>query len=131
MRGFILRTGAIIGWGIAAAVLSGCNGTSATYPLDRQIVWRAAVGEAMVWRPKIYEDEYRILSERGDLVGNRFRYELKVRRDPNPFGRRPRTRVTVTMEQTAPVRRRFVRLEEDFLQGLDLKLLELTAPPQP
>ena len=37
--------------------------------------------------------------------------------------RRPSTRVTVSMEQTAPSRRRFVRLEEEFLQSLQAMLI--------
>jgi hypothetical protein len=124
------QLGAIIGCGLAAAVLGGCGGTSVNYPLDKQLVWRASVAEAMVWRPKIYEEEYRVISERSDLAGNSFRYELKVRRNPNPFARRPSTRVTVSMEQTAPSRRRFVGLEEEFLQSLKAMLVQLTTQPQ-
>ena len=124
------QLGAIVGCWLAAAVLSGCGGTTATYPLDKQLVWRASVGEAMVWRPKIYEEEYRIVSERSDLAGNSFRYELKVRRNPNPFARRPSTRVTVSMEQTAPSRRRFVGLEEEFLQSLEAMLIQLSTQPE-
>lgn len=124
------QLGAIIGCGLAAAVFSGCRGTSVNYPLDKQLVWRACVGEAMVWRPKIDEDEHRIVSERSDLAGNSFRYELKVRRNPNPFVRRPSTRVTVSMEQTAPTRRRFARLEEQFLQSLEATLVQLTTQPE-
>ena len=124
------QLGAIVGCGLAAAILGGCGGTSVNYPLDKQLVWRASVGEAMVWRPKIYEEEYRIVSERKDLAGNAWRYELKVRRNPNPFARRPSTRVTVSMEQTAPSRRRYVELEEEFLQSLEATLIQMTTQPE-
>jgi hypothetical protein len=123
------QLGAIVGCGLAAA-LGGCRGTSANYPLDKHLVWRASQGEAMVWRPKIYQEQYRIVSERRDLAGNAYRYELKVRSNPNPFARRPSTRVTVIMEQTSPSRRRFVQLEEQFLQSLQAVLVQLTAQPE-
>ena len=123
------QLGAIVGCGLAAAVLGGCGGTSVNFPLDKQLVWRASVGEAMVWRPKVYEEEYHIVSERSDLAGNSFRCELKVRRNPNPFARRPSTRVTVSMEQTAPSRRMFVGLEEEFHESLKAMLVQRTTPP--
>ena len=98
---------------------------------DKQVVWRAAVGEAMVWAPTIDKDDYRIISEKKDLVGNAYHYELTVRRNPNLFARRPSTRVTVIMEQTAPSRRRFVQAEQQFLQSLQALLVQLTTRPNP
>ena len=96
------------------------------------MVWRAAVGEAVVWRPSLIDDEtYLIESVKTNLAGSEQRYKLTVDRDPNLFARRPSTRVYVRMEQTRPNRVRFKRLEKEFLMRLKAKLSELTPARTP
>lgn len=99
-----------------AAALSGCGGSNASFPFDRETVWRAAVGEAIVWRPnRIDENDYVVESTKAGLGGVRYEYWLKLRRDPNPFARRPSTTLHVRMGQIAPETVRFTALEQEFL----------------
>jgi hypothetical protein len=114
---------------LGAGGISGCGGTAATFPYERDTVWRAVVGEAIVWRPNLIDDQnYRIESTKADLVSER-RYELSVRNDPNLFARRPSTQVRVRMDQTKPTRIHFSGLERDFLLGLKAKLEAVNPPP--
>lgn len=123
---------AALAFGLLAAALTGCSTTSQSFPLDRDMVWRAAVGEAVVWRPTLINDEtYLIESVKTNLTGAEQRYKLTVDRDPNPFARRPSTRVYVRMGQTRPNRVRFKRLEKEFLMRLKAKLSELTPARSP
>ena len=115
---------------LLAAAMSGCHGSSATFPFERETVWRAAVGEATVWAPnRIDTEKYIIESTKTDLVSERH-YELSVTRDPNLFARRPSTKVHVRMRQTQPRGIEFTRLEREFLIRLRAKL-EVMVPPPP
>ena len=93
---------------VAALVLlalagAGCQATSATYPFPKDMVWKAAAGEALVWRPdRIDNEAYTITGSKTDLSGLRHDYRLTVRDDLNPFVRRPSTEVAVTMEELRP-----------------------------
>jgi len=115
--------------GLAAGALAGCGGSSATFPFERELVWRMAAGQAMSWRPTTIDAEnYRIECDRGDLTGSEILYVVKVRPDYNLFARRPSTRVSVSMRQTKPVSRRYRQLELEFLQTIRAKLTALTSP---
>ena len=90
------------------------------------------MGEAIAWRPTLIDDKkYVIESDKTDLAGSEQHFELKVRRNPNLFARRPSTKVYVRMEQTEPKRVRFNRLEAEFLMRLKYKLEAMTAPATP
>ncbi len=123
-----IRTVALCG---LAATMAGCQGSSSSYPFDRDTVWRVAVGEAIVWRPNLIDgNKYFIESIKTDLAGTEQRYRLEVVRDPNLFARRPSTRIYVRMEQTRPRRLRFSDLEKEFLMRIRARLQEGT-PQRP
>lgn len=113
---------------LAAAAMGGCE-TSAAFPFDRDTVWRAAVGESIVWRPDLIDDViYRVTATKVNLARTEeLKYELEVISDPNPFARRPSTRVYVSMRQTKPRRIRFTQQEKEFLEKVADRLA--TAPP--
>lgn len=128
MAAFPRKTLAVVVLAIPAA-LTGCRGSSASFPFDRDTVWRAAVGETIVWRPNLIDpDKYIVQSTKTDLGGSEYRYELRVAPDLNIFARRPSTRVHVRMQQALPETVRFKRLEREFLAGLKAKLAELSPP---
>ena len=111
----------------AVALLGGCQGTSVTFPLDRDTVWQAAIGETIVWRPIIDPEKYRVDCKRTDLMGGSVHYWLEVRRNWFALPNATSTRVTVSMAQTEPRRLRLKHLEEVFLQRLSAKLGVLTG----
>jgi hypothetical protein len=119
---------------VACGLLSaaaGCS-SSASFRYDRETVWRAAVGEAVIWRPTLIDDQkYVVESVKSDLAGSEQSYRLEVRRNPNPFARRPSTKVHVRMQQTRPKKVRFNRLEKEFLLALEAKLQAMASPPAP
>ena len=113
-----------------AAAMAGCGGTSANFSYDRESVWRVAVGEAVVWRPDLIDDQkYIIESTKKHPEGVEYHYELKVTQNRNVFARRPSTTVYVWMGQTAPTQTRFNRLEKEFLLRLKATLQELSPAP--
>lgn len=123
-----IRTVALCGLAVAMA---GCGGTSSSYPFDRDTVWRAAVGEAVVWRPDLIDsNKYFIESIKTNLTGTEQRYRLEVVRDPNLFARRPSTSIYVRMEQTQPRRIRFSDLEKEFLMRIRARL-QAAVPQRP
>ncbi len=116
---------------IVGLAVTGC-GTSAAFPFDYDIVWNAAVGEAIVWRPNIINDEarpYYICCTRSDLFGTEVKYDLKVTNDLNIFARRPSTRVHVSIRQTKPTRIRFTQMEKEFLAKVAERLI-IAPPPE-
>jgi len=117
--------------GALAAVLAGC-GSTRSFPYDRETVWRAAVGETVVWRPDSIDEQTRTVhAARVDLAGNRIDYDLKVFTDPNLFARRPSTAVRVYVRQTKPRRVRFPRVEREFLDRIGRKLQAMLAASSP
>lgn len=117
---------------VVGLAITGCE-TSAAFPFDYDIVWRAAVGEAIVWHPDLIDDvqrPYRVSCTRANLAGTEeVKYELEVARDPNPFARRPSTRVYVHIRQTKPTRRRFTQMEREFLEKITERLT-IAPPPE-
>ncbi len=114
---------------IAGLAITGC-GTSAAFPFNYDTVWNAAVGESIVWRPDLIDDQqrpYRVFSTRTIPGGMELKYELEVANDLNPFARRPSTRVYVSMRQTKPERVRFKQMEKEFL-GKIAERLTTTSP---
>ncbi len=112
----------------AAALLGGCQGTSATFPLDRDTVWQAAVGETIVWRPTdIDSKKYRVECKRTDVLAGSIYYWLEVRSNRFALPNTTSTRVTVSMMQTEPSRLRLKHQEQAFLQRLSAKLTILTG----
>ena len=118
----------------AAALLGGCQGTSATYPFDRDTVWQAVVGETIVWRPTdIDPEEYRVECVRREIVAGpvaywlEVHYWLEVRRNRFALPNATSTRVTVSMMQTGPSRLRLKDQEKAFLRRLSAKLGALTG----
>ncbi len=108
---------------LGAALLGGCQGTSVSFPLDRDTVWRAAVGETVVWRPVIDESDHRVVCVRTNMMtGVAIKYELTVWRDPFSIPSRPKTWVTVSMKQTQPKRQRLTQAEREFLAELVAKV---------
>ena len=113
-----------------AASATGCTHSTRTYSYDAQTVWQACVGESVIWRPDlINEDDYVITSRRITLGGGEVRCDLKVTPMP-PMFKRPRTRVAIRMAQTRPVEQRFTSEEVRFLDRLDL-ILQRFRPPAP
>ncbi len=118
--------------GLVLAAVSGCGGSSADFPFDRQTVWRAAVGESLVWRPNLIdENNYIVESTKDDLGGVEYRYRLKVTRNPNLFARRPSTTVRVWMGQITPRNVSFTGLEREFLMSLSARLEGTSGSPGP
>ncbi|MDY7009572.1 MAG: hypothetical protein SVV80_02320 [Planctomycetota bacterium] len=116
---------------IAGLAITGC-GTSAAFPFDYDTVWRAAVGEAIVWHPDLIDDQqrpYRVSCTKTNLDGMVFKYELEVVNDLNLFARRPSTRVYVNMRQTKPRRVRFTQMEKEFLGKIADRLTTISSPP--
>lgn len=116
---------------IVAPAITGCD-TSSTFPFDYDTVWNAAVGEAIVWRPDIINDEkrpYYVCCTRSDLSGREVEYDLEVTNDLNIFARRPSTKVHVSIRQTKPARVRFTQMEKDFLAKV-AERLSVAPPPK-
>ncbi len=115
---------------VVGLAITGCE-TSAAFPFDYDTVWQASVGEAIVWRPDMIDDQqrpYRIYCTKTSLGGGTvLKYDLKVDRDHNLFARRPSTRVYVSIRQTKPTRIRFTQMEKDFLEKVAERLT--IAPP--
>jgi len=124
--------GPVLACGILAAGLCGCQ-SARSYHFDRDTVWRAAIGEAVVWRPNVIDDEKYIIESRkiDPIAGTELHYQLKVVPDINPFAPRPSTRIYVRMEQLEPKSIRFKRLEEEFLMRVNFKLEALSQPASP
>ena len=113
---------------LGAALLGGCQGTSVSFPLDREIVWRAAAGEAVVWKPTIDESGHRVVCVRANaMTGTAIKYELRVWRDPFSIPSRPKTWVTVSMKQTWPKRQRLAEAEREFLISLAARLRAISG----
>ncbi|MCK4626915.1 MAG: hypothetical protein KAV00_16505 [Phycisphaerae bacterium] len=116
---------------IIGLAITGC-GTSSAFPFDYNTVWNAAVGEAIVWRPDIINDDarpYYVCCTRADLFGTEVKYDLKVTNDLNIFARRPSTRVHVSIRQTKPTRIRFTQMEKEFLAKVAERLI-IAPPPE-
>ncbi len=114
---------------VAAAVTGGC-GTSAVFPFDKQTVWQAARGEAIVWHPTLIDDNrFCVKAAIANTTGAEVRYDLEVTKDMNPFATRPSTRVYVYMRQTRPRRVNFPQMERDFLIKVAERLTERPGPP--
>ena len=113
---------------LGAALLGGCQGTSVSFPLDRDTVWRAAVGETVVWKPVIDPIDHRVVCVRTDIMtGAAIKYELRVWRDPFSIPSRPKTWVTVSIKQTQPKHQRLTQAEREFLAGLVAKIRAITG----
>jgi hypothetical protein len=114
-----------------AFAAGGCSaGSSRTFEHDRPTVFRAAVAEAVAWRPtSIDEEEHRIAVERSDLSGNAWRYVVKVEPVWNPFAGEETSRVRVSAWRTEPVRQRLLRVETEYLLGMASRL-ESAEPPE-
>ncbi len=117
---------------VAGLAITGC-GTSAAFPFNYDTVWNAAVGESIVWRPDLIDDQqrpYRVSATKTDLAtGTELKYELEVANDLNPFARRPSTRVYVSMRQTKPRRVRFTQMEKEFLGKIAERLTTISPSP--
>lgn len=100
---------------VLATALGGCTHSTAVFAYERDVVWQAAMGECVIWRPQLDENEFVIRSTRIGLGGVELEYELTVAQEPS-WTSRPRTRVSVRMVQTKPQSRRFVQ-EEKILLG--------------
>ena len=117
---------------VVGLAITGCE-TSAAFPFNYDTVWQAAVGESIVWRPDLIDDQkrpYRVLCTRSSLSGTELKYELEVTRDLNPFARRPSTRVCVSIRQTKPTRIRFTQMEKEFLERIADRLTAPSPPPE-
>ncbi|MCD4699061.1 MAG: hypothetical protein K8R91_00605 [Phycisphaerae bacterium] len=115
---------------IAGLAITGCD-TSAAFPFNYDTVWHAAVGEAIVWRPDLIDDQqrpYRVSCTKTNLDGTAFEYELEVAKNHNLFARRPSTRVYVSMRQTKPRRVRFTQMEKEFLGKIAERLTTIPPP---
>jgi hypothetical protein len=110
---------ASLAWIILASLavgMAGCGPSSASFPYNQDVVWRAVVTEAVAWRPTLIDDqEYLIRCDRSDLSGGSSEYEVRVGRDWNLLAPKPSTSVSVSIKQTAPTTRRFRQLEQEFL----------------
>ena len=116
---------------IIGLAITGCD-TSAAFRFDYNTVWNAAVGEAIVWKPDIINDDarpYYVCCTRADLFGTEVKYDLKVTNDLNIFARRPSTRVHVSIRQTKPTRIRFTQMEKEFLAKVAERLI-IAPPPE-
>jgi len=113
--------------GVVAALACGC-GSNASFPFERDVVWRAAVGEAIVWRPNYIDDKtYTISGGVKDVNGREVQYDIEVYLDPNPFVYRPSTRVFVfakLIQPTLPREQRLADMEREFLTRLGQRLQE-------
>lgn len=117
------RTGIVVAAAALAAGLAGCTHSTRVYPYPHAMVWQAAIGESILWRPeRIDEKRYVISATKSDPAQREeYQYEMTVRKELS-FGRGPRTKVSVRIEQTKPKRRRFGRHENDFLDRLTATL---------
>jgi len=114
---------------LVAAGAGGCGASSASFPYDREIVWRAVVAEAVAWRPTLIDDQKQIIRcERSDLAGAATEYEARAGRDWNLFAPRPSATVTVSMKQTKPTKLRFRQLEQEFLLAVAGTLQAASQP---
>ena len=117
---------------LAVASLAGCGYSSAAFPLPREQVWNVAMAEAVAWQPTLIDEEkFLVESVKVDLADAEMVYRMKVEVDPNPFARRPSTRVYVRMAQTKPKLKRFVEAERAFLANLAVRLREMARTVGP
>lgn len=122
---------------LAAAVLlavlsaggAGCAmPSSASYPLPRDVVWRAATSEAFSWQPTRIDDIHGVIyANQYDLQGRQFEIQIQVK-DQSYFGR-PSTRVEIFAQQSAPQIIRMSRLEQDYLARVRAALSAFMQPP--
>ena len=116
---------------LLAAGGGGCTHSTAVFAYERRVVWQAAIGECVIWRPELIDEEnFRITSTRIGLGGVELKYELRVDREPS-LPARPRSRVYVRMAQTKPTSRRFVQEEKIVLRriGASLEAVARRLPP--
>ncbi|OPX22203.1 MAG: hypothetical protein B1H04_05365 [Planctomycetales bacterium 4484_123] len=117
---------------LAAGTLAGCGYSSAAFPMTRETVWPVAMAEAVTWQPTLIDEEkFLVESVKVDLADAEMVYRMKVEVDPNPFARRPSTRVYVRIAQTKPKRIRFAEAERAFLANLEVRLRQLARSGRP
>jgi hypothetical protein len=109
--------------------VGGCVASSVTVPLDRDMVWQAAYGEAAKWpSPTIDDKTYTIrASQTNPINGGQIDYTLEVTPNHNPFATAPSTVISVMIQQTKPDYQRYEDQERIFLQGLINKLHEMVG----
>jgi len=117
---------------LAVASLAGCGDSSAACPVPRERVGNVAMAEAVAWRPTLIDEEkFLVESVKVNLADAEMVYRMKVEVDPNPFARRPSTRVYVRIAQTKPKRIRFAEAERAFLANLEVRLRQLARSGRP
>jgi hypothetical protein len=96
--------------------------------LPRDVVWRAAAGEAFSWQlTRIDDVQYTIYVNQYDRAGRQFEIHIQVK-DESFFGR-PSCRVEITAQQSHPQVVRMYQVEQAYLTRVRSTLSAFIRPP--